>query len=530
MKKLIKLCWKENLVVLGLIVATSMSQVMASLMNVAILNSLIQLGRQGFLFAVGKMIGWYGSFLFFTYWQIRGISCGKQRMILQLRKETARGIASQDYQAFHQKSTSTYLSYLVNDVTMIETQAFDNFYQILSGVVVASLSLVALWKFHWLLLAGTLLLSGLLLLLPKIFEKPMRQVSQNVAIANEELVNETTDCLKGYDTLFHLQLRSRISEKILAASQSVLEEKNQQVKVMSKVAIVGGIGNVAGQMGILALTGYLALIGSLSVGSITATGNLAGNIFNLLGNITQQIAAIQGTEPLFKKLAQQQQVEDEGVSQPLALKATNLSLKEVAFAYEEQPIITNFDYQFEAGKKYALVGKSGSGKTTLLNLLNGKLREYQGSIQLGSYEMKELSLGQITEEILYVEQTPYIFTGTWEENLTLGEEFPQGALEEVLATTDLLPEVEALPKGLATSVGENGRLLSGGQKQRLALARGLLREKSVLLVDECTANLDAKSALAVEKALLSQSEQTVIMISHHLKPEIEEQLDAVVSL
>ena len=132
--------------------------------------------------------------------------------------------------------------------------------------------------------------------------------------------------------------------------------------------------------------------------------------------------------------------------------------------------------------------------------------------------------------MIYVDQIPYLFNGTIRYNLELGEYFSYQEIFDDLRKADLLDYVKELPAGLNTKVGENGTKMSGGQKQRLALARGLLRNRKLFLLDESTSSLDKKSALNVENIFLSQPDITVIFVSHQLHDENKQKFDRIVKI
>ena len=279
----------------------------------------------------------------------------------------------------------------------------------------------------------------------------------------------------------------------------------------------------------MGLTGYLAFLSLVTVGAFSATSNLAATIFNTVGNLSQQMATFRSVEPIFEKFNQIQSVPQKG-NKKINQIDKGIVLQDVAYAYDDKHVFKNINQEFQLGKKYAIVGASGSGKTTLLNILNGKLTDYNGSILFNGHELKSLSGHDLRESILYLDQQPYLFDGTIRDNLTLDESFTDEEIETALKKSSLKEVVAKLPEGIDTSIGESGRLLSGGQRQRVTLARGLLRGKKIILLDEGTSSLDQKSALEIEENLMKQEDLTVIMITHHLRESIEAKLDDVLIL
>lgn len=162
--------------------------------------------------------------------------------------------------------------------------------------------------------------------------------------------------------------------------------------------------------------------------------------------------------------------------------------------------------------------------------MNGKLTDYEGSISLSNQELKDISGRSLRENILYIDQTPYLFDGTIRYNITLGEDFTEEQLQQAIIDSNLEDLIVSLPDGLDTSVGEAGRSFSGGQRQRIALARGLIRGKTVILIDEGTSSLDEASALKIEDSLMNNPNLTVIMITHNLREPIKERLDGILQL
>jgi len=493
------------------------------------LNALIALDFPSFIKASIFMFISYLFFLFFTFLQINKTSQVKQKMLTAIREDITLRIEQTSFSGFHERQVGTYASWLSNDMSTIESQAFEGFYAVLSGIIASLTSLVALFYFHWSLVVWSFAAGTLTLLLPKLYEKKMGEAALFATQENERFLSKSTDVLGGFDTLFSYSLLKNITSDIKKASKQLADAKNNQAFVVSKVAILGAFGNVFGQLSVLVLTGLLAFRSLISIGSIASTGNLAVVIFNTVGNISQQIASIRATQPIFDKFETIASSSSKG-KEKISDVRDGFDLTNVHYSYGDKEILKGVSYQFALRHKYAVVGASGSGKSTLLNILNGKLTDYNGSVTFSKKELQQLSGKELRNHILYIDQIPYLFEGSIRENITLGETFTEEELQSAVKESDLEDLIDELSDGLDTSVGEAGRLLSGGQRQRIALARGLIRGKTCILIDEGTSSLDEESALKIEESLVNNPKLTVIMITHHLRDSIRKRLDGILAL
>ncbi|NJP38710.1 ABC transporter ATP-binding protein [Alkalicoccus luteus] len=203
-------------------------------------------------------------------------------------------------------------------------------------------------------------------------------------------------------------------------------------------------------------------------------------------------------------------------SQPPA-KLQPLSMEQVSFAYDREPVITDVSFNVPAGSVTAVVGPSGAGKTTLFSLIERFYEPGKGSIRYGNDPVTVYPLRDWRRKIGYVSQESPLLAGTIRENLMYGltEEPPEYRFWEVLEAANASSFVQELPDKLDTEVGERGIRLSGGQKQRIAIARALLRDPEVLLLDEATASLDSQSEKQVQEALeILMKGRTTIIIAH----------------
>ncbi|OCF95342.1 lipid A export permease/ATP-binding protein MsbA [Gilliamella apicola] len=199
----------------------------------------------------------------------------------------------------------------------------------------------------------------------------------------------------------------------------------------------------------------------------------------------------------------------------------NIEFKHVSFTYEtrQEPALRDINFTVEHGKTIALVGRSGSGKTTIASLLTRFYDINEGEILIDNYNIQDLTLYSLRDQIGLVSQNVHLFNDTIANNIAYGQigEYSLNQIEEAAKKAYAYDFIKELENGFDTVVGENGILLSGGQRQRIAIARALLRDNPILILDEATSALDSESEKAIQKALEElQKGRTSIVIAHRL--------------
>ena len=510
----------ENFMVFLLITIDIALAVLSSVFLANVLNSLIAKEmNQFFLWLAIDIILWMvDSFVQGARDVWKEIAIQKQ--LNAVRRDIIEPLTEISYSDFEKNSKEDYNSWLNNDAILLDTDGYKEIYFMIENIFLVLFSSFALFTFHWILFATTLGLALILLILPKLFQKKMVKATQEVSNSAEKALKESNDKLKGYEVIYHNQQFDFLTSRLLQVYEQLKAVKISKAKLVS-TAMMCTVGlSFLSQSVILGVNALLAFQHIVLLGTLLVSGNFAGNIFNGLNTIADCFTIALGTDKLLTKYPK---VSNQRESKSVSTFEKKLSFENVSIKLGDKKI-TYPNFEIKKGKKYAIVGESGSGKTTLIQLLNGDLEDYQGTIKLDGLDYKIIDKGKLQSIIATISQFPYLFNDSLEENLKMNREITDEKLEKVLKEV----KAEDFLKGKLTNKFDNN--LSGGQQQRVAIARELLGEKPILIMDESTASLDKLTALAVEQNILQNPSLTVIMITHHFYDETRPYFDEVIEL
>lgn len=238
---------------------------------------------------------------------------------------------------------------------------------------------------------------------------------------------------------------------------------------------------------------------------------------NKAGLLSTMFRIVDGAFDRIQKIADTPLMDIDG--KDTKIESYDIVGEHVTFAYEHRKVIDDISFAIKNHSMTAIVGPSGSGKTTLCNLIARFWDANSGSISIGNQNIKELKLDNLLSKISMVFQSVYLFNDTIANNIRFGK--PDATMEEVIdaATRACCDDfIKKLPNGYDTIVGESGSTLSGGEKQRISIARALLKNASIIILDEATANIDPENEDRLQKAIEELiKDKTVIMIAHRLK-------------
>ncbi|MGL5380056.1 ABC transporter ATP-binding protein/permease [Clostridium sp.] len=306
------------------------------------------------------------------------------------------------------------------------------------------------------------------------------------------------------------------AETFRKITMKVLSMQLNSITIMDLVAFGGAAAGT-----IVALIQFRN--GEIPVGSLIIIILLSSEFFiplRLLGSYFHiAMNGMAASDRMFGILDAEERSKDIKVEEGTKFENISVSLKDVSFSYDgEREVLKDINMDITPGGLVAIVGESGSGKSTIASLILNNHKVTKGEISLNNINIENIALDCIYENMALVSTNSYIFNGTILDNLLMGnKKASMNEIEEALKTARLYDFVSGLKDGLSTNVGEGGNNLSGGQKQRLALARVVLANRSMIIFDEATSNIDVESEESIWEAIYELSkDKTILVISHRL--------------
>ena len=316
------------------------------------------------------------------------------------------------------------------------------------------------------------------------------------------------------------QMEENESEKFQKQSRKLLQEglKASRVVAFSSpfMELLSGVAAVL----VMWYGSRQIQLGILTAGDFTAFLTALFFMYTPVKKLSKANQSIQQALASFQRIEEILQQDSRIIDSPGATTLPRISrdieFQNVSFQYQDVPVLHNISLKITAGEVIALVGPSGAGKTTLVNLIPRLYDATRGKILMDSLDIRQVTLSSLRAQIAIVTQETVLFDDTVAANIAYGTpDADQTQIEEAAQSAYAHEFIRNLPEGYQTRIGERGHRLSGGQRQRIALARAILRNPAILILDEATSELDAESEIAIQKALSEFTRhRTTFIIAH----------------
>jgi len=451
------------------------------------------------------------------------ISVTAQAAIMDMRRRVQEHVTRLPIRYFDGTKTGVLISRIMTDAEGIRNLVGTGIIQLVGGVFTALLALGALFWLNWQLTSITLVLllmfgAGMGLAFTR-----LRPVFRERGEINADVTGRLNETLNGIRIVKAYGVESREQGVFADGVERLFKNVKRSITGVSAIStfaglIIGGVG-----MLMIVIGGNAIIGGSMTLGDfvlyIFLIGLLAAPIVQIASIGTQVSEAFAGLDRIRELLANPtEDSEDEG-REPLDDVAGEIAFKDVHFAYEENvPVLKGVSFKAQSGTTTALVGSSGSGKSTLVSLVMAFNRPDSGSLMVDGRELDSVRLKDYRRHLGVVLQENFLFDGTVGENIRFAR--PDATMEDVQRVAKLAhchDFITGFPDGYDTVVGERGIKLSGGQRQRIAIARAILADPRILILDEATSSLDSESEALIQAGFRTLREgRTAFVIAHRL--------------
>jgi ATP-binding cassette subfamily B protein len=469
------------------------------------------------------LIGLYVLNLIFSYAGGLIVSNITQKVTYQLRKEISQKIHLLPLKYYDKRQIGDVMSVIINDVDTIGQSLNQSLSQIIRSVTLIIGITIMMFSINWMMATAILLILPIsVAIMSFIIKKSQKYFTRQQKVLGS-LYGHMEETYAGYTLVKVFNREDSVKEDFEKDNNSLYESgwKSQFFSglIFPIISFVGNVGYIA----VAVLGGWLSIRNLITLGDIQAFLQYV-NQFNqplrqtaTITNVLQATAA--ASERVFDFLKEEEEIKDSKDAVELKNVKGNISFKNVVFSYDGKiDVIKNFTADIKSGQRVAIVGPTGAGKTTIVNLLMRFYDVESGSIELDGIDIRNIKKSSLREQFGMVLQDTWLFNGTIKENLRYGRKDVSD--EEIYEATDITQidhVIRSLPSGYNMKINEDADNLSQGEKQLLTIARAMLADSPILILDEATSSVDTRTEVLIQNAMDKLMEgRTSFVIAHRL--------------
>lgn len=451
------------------------------------------------------------------------------KMSLDTKIYIFNNLIKQDIESFYNNDVGDKISILTNDINTIETEYFRTFLNLVKSGFLFLFAFGTIFYVSYQMTIALMILSIISFVFGNIPMKNLKTFKEKFSNSQSEYTARTSEYFNGYETIKVFGLEKFISKVFYNNSKNVYDKGLAYQKRYSLVTMISYFFGGFTFLGGFVCGGYLAYKGFITLGQMIVCVQLTNHIVNPLMFAIESYGKFKSVDKILNKI-ENTLISEENVETTEIKDFNNkISLNDVSFKYDDKKVLENINFDFEKGKKYALVGLSGSGKSTLMKLISKRIKANEGKIYIDGIDLDEVSRNSIINLISTINQNVFLFKGSIYDNITLfSRDYSEEKVKDVILKAELGKYLDRLyDKEL---ISENANNLSGGEKQRISIARSLIKDTKIILADEILSSLDNEIAFSIEKGLLELENITLISVTHRLIKENLKQYDKILVL
>ena len=445
------------------------------------------------------------------------------KAVAEFRSELFRKVIRLPLDRVVTRGPSEYIARLVRDAAALQQGLNALLSKTVAQITKGCAALVVAIVYDWKIVLVALVVGPVIAIVLRKLAKRVRRGSRGSLAAQQEMLRHTTEIMQGlravktstgehesevdFDVVNRDVVRHELRMRLARAMSGPIVES----LAIIALSLLAAIASKSILEGSLPFDRFILSLGSLGV---------AGASFRPLAGIINEISAASAPAERIREVLDEQE-EPQGEQGPLlARHRDSIRFEGVNFTYpgSDEPTLIDIDLAVDFGERVAIVGPNGSGKTTLLGLLPGLLRPTEGRVLVDGVDIASVRLSSLRDQIGVVTQETFIMNGTVEQNICFGVEgVAADVVRSAAAVAHATDFINQLPDGFSTTIAEGGASLSGGQRQRISIARALVRNPSVLILDEATSQVDSESEVAIRDAIVAAAvDRTMLIIAHRM--------------
>ena len=444
----------------------------------------------------------------------------ENNIVTEIRTKMFDNVVKQPLSFYQQHQFGAVNERLVRDTAVVHSIWGYLFPSIFSSVISFVATMVIIIRRSWIIAAFSVVSIGIYLLVFKLYNEKLRSLYLETRGDADQIGASMTDAWNGSREIKSFRLENLITGKFNRINL-LLKKHNMNMAIKQEFSNqFMSLATTLGTLTTLCVGGLMVMRGQMTVGILVALQAYVAKLYKPAENIADMAVDYKKYQVNIQRMAQLYYLEgSEQVDSDAAGSISgNIVFDKVNFAYNEKSVLKDVSFETPDKGVIAIVGKSGAGKTTIMNILMKFINPSSGEIKIGDRNYSTCTPGEVRNSISLASQDSYLFNMSIMDNIRLGNpSVSEDRLKYVIELLEIDKFASSFPKGMDTVIAEMGKNISGGQVQRIAIARALVKDTPILILDEATSNVDSNSETIIQSALEKiQDNKLIILISHRL--------------